>query len=192
MIKLGITGGIGSGKSVVSQIFKLIGIPVYDADSESKQLITKDTNLKNALIELLGSEIYFNDGSLNRKLMASKIFNDKELITKVNKIIHPAVGMDFISWTNAQSTDIVATECALLFESNLDKRLDYSIMVYAPLDIRIERAMRRDNATREQIEARIKNQLSEELKREMSDFVIINDGQKALLPQIEELLLKIQ
>lgn len=187
-ILIGITGGIGSGKTVVSDILRVKEIPVYDADNESKRLIVSDDTLKSKLTQLLGDDIYFADGSLNRKLMASKIFHDKDLITQVNQIIHPAVGRDFSCWAEKQKSPIVATECALLFESGLNKRIDYSIMVYAPLPIRIQRAMQRDNATREQIEARIKNQMDDDKKRDLADFVIMNDNRTAILPQVNQLL----
>lgn len=185
---IGITGGIGSGKSIVSNILQIKGIPVYNADDESKRIIITDESLKSELIQILGKEIYFADGSLNRKLMAEKIFHDKDLITQVNHIIHPAVGKDFCRWAETQNSTIIATECALLFESGLNKRVDYSIMVYAPLPIRIQRAMQRDNATQEQIEARIKNQMDDEKKRDLADFVIMNDNRTAILPQINQLL----
>ncbi len=188
MKKLGITGGIGSGKSIVSEIFRLKGIPVYDADSESKKLLITNDELKKKLINLLGEKIYFADGSLNKKEMARMIFSNASLLCEVNHIIHPVVGLDFLNWCNNQSSEIVATESALLFESGLYKRIDTSIMVYAPIDIRIERAISRDKSSREQIEARIKNQMDDEEKRTLSHHVIINDGQSPILPQIENLL----
>lgn len=188
MKKLGITGGIGSGKSIVSEIFRLKGIPVYDADSESKKLLITNDELKKKLINLLGEKIYFADGSLNKKEMAQMIFSNASLLCEVNHIIHPVVGLDFLNWCNNQSSEIVATESALLFESGLYKRIDTSIMVYAPIDIRIERAVSRDKSSREQIEARIKNQMDDEEKRVLSHHVIINDGQSPILPQIENLL----
>jgi dephospho-CoA kinase len=188
MKKLGITGGIGSGKSIVSEIFSLKGIPVYDADSESKKLLTTNNELKKELINLLGEKIYFADGSLNKKEMAQMIFSNASLLREVNHIIHPIVGQDFSNWCDNQSSEIVATESALLFESGLYKRIDTSIMVYAPIDIRIKRAVSRDKSTREQIEARIKNQMDDEEKRSLSHYVIINDGQCPILPQIENFL----
>ena len=187
-ILIGITGGIGSGKTVVSDILRIKGFPVYDADKESKHLIVSDDTLKSKLTQLLGDEIYFADGSLNRNLMANKIFHDKDLITQVNQIIHPAVGRDFALWAEKQDSSIVATECALLFESGLNKITNYSIMVYAPLSIRIQRAMQRDNATQEQIVARIKNQMDDEKKKDLANFVITNDNQSAILPQINHLI----
>ncbi len=188
MKKIGITGGIGSGKSIVSEIFRLKGIPVYDADSESKKLLITNDELKKKLINLLGEKIYFEDGSLNKKEMAQLIFNNASLLCEVNHIIHPVVGLDFLNWCEKQSSEIVATESALLFESGLDKRIDTSIMVYAPINIRIERAISRDKSSREQIEARIKNQMDDEKKKALSHHVIINDGQCPILPQIENLL----
>ena len=120
--------------------------------------------------------------------MAQLIFNNASLLCEVNHIIHPVVGLDFLNWCEKQSSEIVAAESALLFESGLDKRIDTSIMVYAPIDIRIERAISRDKSSREQIEARIKNQMDDEKKKALSHHVIINDGQCPILPQIENLL----
>lgn len=190
MIRLGITGGIGSGKSVISEILRTKGIPVYNADEEAKRLMVQDENLRSLLMNLLGDDIYYGDGTLNKKKIASMIFSDQTLLTKVNQTIHPAVGKDFLSWEQNEaqkSKEIIALESAILFESKLDIEFDKTILVYAPLDVRIKRVMKRDSATFEQVQARVKNQSDEESKRLKADFIIENDLQ-AVLPQINQIL----
>ena len=188
MVKIGITGGIGSGKSLVASILRMNGIPVYDADSASKMLIATNTNLQEKLSFLLGKEIFHADGTLNKKVMADKIFKDEILLKETNKIIHPAVISDFLRWADNEKKDVAAVESALLFESGMNHYIDKTIMVYAPLEIRIERAMNRDDANRESIERRIKNQMDDEEKKLLADYTIINDNASAILPQIDLLL----
>ncbi len=191
MIRLGITGGIGSGKSVVSEILRIKGISVYNADEEAKRLMIEDKKLRSQLMNLLGDDIYFENGTLNKKKIASIIFSNQALLTKVNQTVHPAVGKDFLRWeqTEAQkSKKIIALESAILFESKLDIEFDKTILVYAPLDVRIKRVMRRDSATFEQVQARVKNQSDEESKRSKADFIIKNDNLQAVLPQINPIL----
>lgn len=194
MIRLGITGGIGSGKSVVSEILKIKGIPVYNADTEAKRLMVEDEELRHQLMQLLGDDIYFADGTLDKKKIASRIFSNPTLLQKVNQTVHPAVGKDFLRWEQKQtqqSKNIVAMESAILFESNLNMQFDKTLLVYAPLEVRVKRVMIRDAATLEQVQARIKNQSDEESKRSKADFVIENDNQQALLPQINQVLSQI-
>ncbi len=194
MIRLGITGGIGSGKSVVSEILKIKGIPVYNADTEAKRLMVEDEELRHQLMQLLGDDIYFADGTLDKKKIASRIFSNPTLLQKVNQTVHPAVGKDFLRWEQKQvqqSKNIIAMESAILFESNLNMQFDKTLLVYAPLEVRVKRVMIRDTATLEQVQARIKNQSDEESKRSKADFVIENDNQQALLPQINQVLSQI-
>lgn len=194
MIRLGITGGIGSGKSVVSEILKIKGIPVYNADTEAKRLMVEDEELRHQLMQLLGDDIYFENGTLDKKKVASKIFSNPTLLQKVNQTVHPAVGKDFLRWEQnqaQQSKNIIAMESAILFESNLNMQFDKTLLVYAPLEVRVKRVMLRDAATLEQVQARIKNQSDEESKRSKADFVIENDNQQALLPQINQVLSQI-
>lgn len=187
MKRIGITGGIGSGKSVISTILRCIGIPTYDADKASKHLIQTDITLQKGLKELMGEGIYTNEG-LDKKRMAQLIFNDKALLAKVNALIHPAVINDFISWSELQKSEIVACESALLFESAMNKYVDKSITITAPIGTRIQRCINRDHATEEQVKARIANQISDEERVMLSDFIIINDGEKAILPQLWNIL----
>lgn len=185
MIKIGITGGIGSGKSVVASLLHLYGIPVYVADIESKKLTATSPIIKEKLTALFGNELYTEDG-LNKKLLASHIFGNPECLKRVNAIIHPEVNRHFLAWTESQPEGLCAIESAILFESGFDKVVDTSLMVYAPLDIRIERAMQRDNASHDEIANRIKNQLPDKDKKRRSDYVIYNDGRLPLLPQVDK------
>lgn len=185
--KIGITGGIGSGKSVVSDLLRLQGVPVYNADTASKSLLVTDEKLISSLKVLLGEDIY-QGGVLDKKRMASLIFSDKELLEKVNALIHPAVIADFERWANRQKASLLACESALIFESKMNSLFDAVVMVYAPESVRLRRAMLRDTATEEQVKVRIQNQLSDEVKKSISDYVIVNDDKQALLPQLKELL----
>lgn len=190
MIKIGITGGIGSGKTVVASLLNLYGIPVYVADTESKRLTDTSPVIKEKLTALFGENLYTEKG-LNKPLLASYIFNNAEYLQQVNAIIHPEVRRHFSEWAKAQIGNVCAIESAILFESGFDKVVDKSLMVYAPLDIRIQRAISRDNTRREEIIRRIDNQLPDETKRDRSDYVIYNDGQQALLPQINKFLVSL-
>ena len=190
MIKIGITGGIGSGKSVVANILSLSGVPVYIADEESKKLTNHSPIIREKLIALFGKEIYSEEG-LNKKLLASHIFHDPQRLQQVNQIIHPEVNRHFLEWVNKQATQICAIESAILFESGFDKVVDVSLMVYAPKGLRIERASKRDAAAKAEIERRINNQMADELKKDRSDYVIYNDDQHLLISQVEAFISQI-
>ena len=183
MIKIGITGGIGSGKSVVASLLKISGIPVYIADIESKHLTATSPVIRKKLISLFGEELYTTEG-LDKKQLASHIFGNPEYLKQVNEIIHPEVNRHFRMWVKQQKTPICAIESAILFESGFNQIVDTTLMVYAPKEIRIERALKRDTTSREEVICRIESQLSDEIKKEKSDYVIFNDGIRALLPQI--------
>jgi len=192
MTVLGITGGIGSGKSVVSQLLSLNGISVYIADTESKRLVSTSPAIREKLIHLFGEEIYAG-GVLNKPLLASYIFNDKKVLETVNAIIHPEVGKDFQQWLQLYNRyDIVAQESAILFESGFNRLVDKVIMVYTPLEIRIRRVMERDNITRDKVLERIQNQMTDEEKAKLSDFVIVNDGTKSLIGEVFNILQQIK
>ncbi len=191
MIKLGITGGIGAGKSVMASFLKAIGIPVYLADDEAKRLVSCSLEIKESLIKHFGNAL-FPDGKLDKKLMASLIFNNPENLKSVNSIIHPAVGRDFDAWVKKnEKKRLIAMEAAILFESGFDKKMDLIVTVTAPLEERIERILKRENIKKEEILNRISNQWTEEEKIEKSNYVINNDNNRAIIPQIEELLKKI-
>lgn len=187
MIKIGITGGIGSGKTVISTLLELMDIPVYIADEESKALTDKSPTIREKLIHLFGSSIYTPKG-LNKKLLASHIFNNQEYLKQVNAIIHPEVNQHFLEWSSKLPNNICAIESAILFESGFDKIVDISLMVYAPMELRIERVMKRGVATREEIINRIQSQLSDDIKKEKADYIILNDDKHALIPQLQTFL----
>ena len=191
MIKIGITGGIGSGKSVVAALLELSGIPVYIADTESKLLTATSPVIREKLITLFGEQLYTADG-LDKKRLASHIFGNPERLEQVNAIIHPEVNRHFLAWTERQNTPVCAIESAILFESGFYKVVDISLMVYAPRELRIERALGRDSASREEIERRINSQMSDEEKKDRSDYVIYNDNRQALIPQVGKLLCWLQ
>jgi dephospho-CoA kinase len=192
MIKLGITGGIGSGKSTVSEIFSLYGVPVYIADVESKKLVATSPVIREKLIHLFGEELY-EGGVLNKPMLASHIFNDKKKLETVNAIIHPEVGNDFNQWLQQHSQyDIVAQEAAILFESGFDKMMDKIVMVYAPLEVRIQRTMLRDNISGEKVLERVQNQMPDEDKAKLSDYVIVNDNTKSLIEQVGSIILRLK
>lgn len=187
MIKIGLTGGIGSGKTVVAQLLELKGVPVYIADEESKLLVESSPVIREKLIRLLGDSLYTPEG-LDKKKLAGYIFNDPGLLQAVNEIIHPEVQQHFLQWVSRQQADCCVIESAILFESGFDRIVDVRLMVYAPMEIRIERVMQRSRFTREEVELRIQSQLADEVKKEQSDYTILNDNIHALIPQIEGFL----
>lgn len=185
--KIGITGGIGTGKSFVSKIFKTLGVPFYDADHEAKVIMSENLFIREALIKAFGSETYFEDGTLNRKYLAAKVFNNEQQLTLLNSIVHPIVIEAGRNWAANQKASYCLKEAALLYESLSYKLMDYTIVVTAPLDLRIARVMNRDAVSKDEVLRRISNQMPEEEKVKMADFVIVNDEITPLLPQIEKL-----
>jgi dephospho-CoA kinase len=184
-IKVGITGGIGSGKSTVSKIFSILGIPIYSADDRAKRLMIEDSVLKEKIITAFGKESYSESGQLNRAFLAKTVFSDPKKVKQINEFVHPAVGNDFNSWANAQSSPYVLKEAALIFETGGQNLLDYVINVSAPLRIRVSRVMMRDpDRSETQINQIIDQQLPDEEKNELSDFVIKNVDNKLLIPQV--------
>lgn len=187
-IKIGITGGIGSGKSVVSRLLGIMGIPVYISDVETKKLMVTDSCIREELIGLLGTDVYLG-GQLNKPLLASFLFADPQHAALVNGIVHPRVKADFRSWTQRHSAcACVGIESAILLEAGFRAEVDKVVMVYAPLDVRLARAMQRDAASREQIEQRIRSQMDDGEKRRQADRVIVNDGETPLIPQVLDLI----
>lgn len=186
MLRIGLTGGIGSGKSTVARIFKVLGIPVYNADEASKKLMSEDQDLKNKIVAAFGDNSY-NNGLLNRKFLSDQVFHDRKKLDLLNSIVHPATLKDVTAWLEKQDAPYIIKEAALIFESGSQKMLDYVIGVQAPLALRIERTMRRDHSTSEEVEARIHLQMDEEKKMQLCDFIIINDEQQMLIPQVLKL-----
>ena len=173
MMKIAICGGRGSGKSTICQMFKERGVAVYDSDARAKALMNESAALREALVAEFGEECYAN-GELNRAALASKVFGSAEQLAKLNAIVHPAVKEDYLRWHEEQEGDYTILESAILFESGFDVLVDKSVAVLAPLPLRIERAMQRDGATKEQIEARIKAQMSDDELVARTDFAIVN------------------
>ena len=187
-MKIGITGGIGSGKTTVCEIFKLLGIPVFHADPEAKNLQDSDENIKQLIINILGKDAYTIDGVLDRKKMAGIIFNDKQVLAAVNGIIHPAVRKSFLKWSeNYQTVPYVLYEAAILFESGYASDFDRNILVLADEELRIKRVIKRDHTTEEIIRQRILNQLPDIEKVNKADYLIENNNQNLLIPQILKL-----
>ncbi|CAM3503090.1 dephospho-CoA kinase [Sphingobacterium prati] len=182
-LKIGITGGIGSGKTFLAKLFEALGVPVYNADEEAKRLMNSDTRIKKQLIELFGEATY-KDGKLDRTFLATIVFSDKEKLELLNGIVHPIVIQEAKDWAERQTSRYSLKEAALLFESGSYKELDYTILVTAPMDVRIQRVIKRDSVTEQQVRERISKQLSDEEKLQLADFVIINDGITPLLPQV--------
>ena len=174
MITVGLTGGIGSGKTTVARAFEALGIPVYIADDEAKALMVKSKVIKRKLIQLFGEPAYI-DGQLNRPYLASKIFSDKTLLSKMNAIVHPKVGAHFKRWLKKQEAPYIIKEVAIIFENNLEDQYDYIISVVADEALRIDRVIARDSSSKEKVESIIRNQLPDSEKIEKSDYVIFNN-----------------
>lgn len=170
---VGLTGGIGSGKSTVSKMFLELGVPVYNSDERAKKLMNTSAEIKNQIIAFLGKESYHEE-KLNRAYIAKKVFNDTTLLAQLNAIVHPVVREDFLKWTGEQEYCYVIQETALLFENNAQHLYDSIILVTAPKEERISRVVSRDNGTSEQVIARMNNQMDDEEKLNLSDFVIEN------------------
>lgn len=191
MLKIGITGGIGSGKTTVAKVFEVLGIPVYYADDEAKEIMHKNELLKQQLIFYFGKDTYV-DGKLNRKHLSSIVFADKEKLELLNSLVHPVTITDAEQWFKRQQSPYVLKEAALLFESGAAEGLDYIIGVTAPAAIRIKRVMDRDGVTSDDVKKRMLNQIEETIKIRLCDFIIHNDEQQMILPQVlklhEELL----
>lgn len=183
MLKIGITGGIGSGKSTVAQLFKVLGIPVYSADDAAKRLMNEDAALVKEVIVLFGEAAYTN-GQLNRKFIADIVFKDPAQLAKLNAIVHPVTLRDADEWMQKQTTPYSIKEAAVLFESGAHEHLDYVIGVSAPAPLRIQRAMYRDNISREEVVARMNKQIAEIIKMRLCDFIIYNDEQQLVIPQV--------
>ncbi|WP_417196011.1 dephospho-CoA kinase [Bizionia sp.] len=180
---VGLTGGIGSGKTTVAKLFGQLGVPTYFADDEAKALMNRSKVIKRKLIALFGDEAYKNQ-KLNRPFLAEAIFNDKNLLKAMNAIVHPKVASHFKKWTEKQQTDYVLKENAILFEHGGEKDCDFTILVTAPESIRIERVIARDQRTKAQVQAIINNQLPEQEKIKKATFVIENTDLNATKKQV--------
>lgn len=185
MIKIGITGGIGSGKSLVCEIFELLGVPVYYADAEAKKMLNNDPAIKKNVLAFFGNEVLNGDGSMDRKKISSIVFKDPKKLEQLNSIIHPAVALHFSNWLKQYpSHKYIVKEAAILFESDAYKQVDKAIAVVSPVELRIKRVMQRDAISREQVEQRMKYQMSDEEKIKRSSYIIHNDEEQLIIPQV--------
>ena len=185
-LRIGLTGGFGSGKSTIAKIFEVLGIPVYYADLEAKRIMNEDTELRAEIIRHFGENSYV-ERQLNRSYLSSIVFENKEKLALLNSLVHPATIRDSKEWIEKQTTPYAIKEAALIFESGSQEYLDYVIGVSAPAHLRIQRAMRRDNLTRGQVQQRMSKQIEEVIKMHLCDFIIYNDEVKPVIPQVLEL-----
>jgi dephospho-CoA kinase len=184
-LRIGVTGGIGSGKSTVCKVFSILGIPIYAADEQAKRLMAKEEGLKKKILSTFGPNAYTVEGELNRKFLATTVFSDPEKLSSLNALVHPAVAADFDAWATIQTSPYVIKEAALLFETGAAKQLDYVINVSSPLKIRMNRVLLRDPDRSEmQVNQIIDQQLPDEQKNEQADFIIKNQENKLIIPQV--------
>jgi dephospho-CoA kinase len=183
MLKIGLTGGIGSGKTTIARIFEVLGIPVYYADAEAKRLMNTDPGLRKQIIAAFGPESY-KEGILDRAWVAKQVFDNSEKLNLLNSYVHPLTIRDAESWMNRQNAPYAIKEAALIFEGGLEKYFDFIIGVSAPESLRLERTLQRDNTTTEQVLLRMRQQMNEDEKMSRCDFVILNDGIHAVIPQV--------
>lgn len=182
---VGITGGIGAGKSIISKLFTVLGIPVYNADDRAKWLMVNDSDLGKKISETFGDKSFTKVGQLNRSYLAKAVFSDTEKTKLINSMVHPVVNNDFKQWAEAQTSSYVLKEAALLFETGSYQKLNKTILVSAPLEIRISRILERDpQRGLDQIHEIIARQLPEKEKKQLADFVIDNQGSKLVIPQV--------
>ena len=186
MLKIGLTGGIGSGKSTVAKVFELLNVPVYYADEASKKLYHTDPELKAAIMHHFGAEVYKKD-LLDRNYLAQLVFNQPEKLELLNSLVHPPTLRDAEQWIASQTGPYIIKEAALLFESGSAGQLDYIIGVTAPVHLRIKRVMDRDQVSREQVQHRMDRQMDEQIKMRLCDFIIHNDEQQLVIPQVLQL-----
>lgn len=183
MLKVGLTGGMGSGKSTVAQIFEVMGVPVYYADAEAKKIMSSHPKLIQEIKKLFGQDAYTN-GQLNRSLIAEKVFKQKDLLNQLNALVHPYTIVHAKEWMNQQTAPYAIKEAALIFESGIQGEFDVIIGVSAPHALRVQRTMKRDGIGYDQVMDRLQHQIDEEIKLRLCDEIIINDEQKMLVPQV--------
>lgn len=192
MKKIGLTGGIGSGKSTIAQAIKHIGYPVYIADKEAARLMDSHPDIRKDITERLGANCYTSEGHINKPVLAQIIFENKEALEEVNRIVHPRVMEAFEQWAAIQSTSLVFCETAILYESGLERYFDAVICVTAPEEVRVRRVMERDRCELKDVMARVRNQMDEDEKCQRANFVIYNDGEHMATPQVLDVLHKLQ
>jgi dephospho-CoA kinase len=182
-MKIGVTGGIGSGKTSVCRVFNVLGIPVYSADTEAKRIMSSDSYIMEKVRKIARKDVY-STGTLDRIELAKLIFNDQSILKQINKIVHPVVFENFKAWTKTIIAEYVILEAAILFESGASDVVDKTILVIAPIEERIERVIRRNNLTKDQVLDRIKNQMTDEDKIKLSDYVVSNSEHEMIIPPI--------
>lgn len=190
-MKIGITGGIGSGKSIIGKILSIKGFPVFYSDLEAKRIMLHDKKVVAEIKQIFGDEAYL-DNDINRSFLADKIFNQPELKNKVNAIVHPAVRQAFEDFAKNHQNTLVFNEAAILFETGGYKNFDSTILVIADEDLRLKRVMDRDNASMKSVKERMKNQWSDKKKADLADFIIENNENSLLVPQVEKIISKLQ
>lgn len=184
MKRIGLTGGIGSGKSTVARIFKQLDVPVYNSDEQGRRITDEDPEVKTALLQQFGAKVFFEDGRLNRKALAARVFQDPAQLAALNAIIHPAVAKDFEEWCRQQKAPLVIKEAAIVFEHGLEKYLDGVMVVDAPEAIRMKRVMKRSAMTEAEVKQRMAQQLPPETLLQKANWVIYNDEKQLLIPQV--------
>lgn len=192
MKAIGLTGGIGSGKSTIARILKHLGFPVYIADTEASRLMNYHPGIREELIRRFGPETYTDSGNLNKPMLAKIVFEDRNALADINRIVHPRVMEAFQAWCSLQTTETVFFESAILFEAGLNEHFQYIICVTAPAEIRLQRVIARDHTTADKVEERIRNQMDDTDKCRRSDFVIYNDDTHMVIPQIIEILRRLK
>ena len=183
---VGLTGGIGSGKTTVAELFEELGVPVYNSDLNAKKLMQKSKGIRAAVVDLLGKESYVNK-KLNKKHIADRVFENKELLQKLNAIVHPAVRQDFIKWAKKKRTPYVIQEAAILFENNSYKTFDKIILVKAPKEVRLQRILARETISKQEILARMENQWDDSKKIPLADYIIENTDLEKTKLQVEKI-----
>jgi dephospho-CoA kinase len=183
MVRVGLTGGIGSGKSTVAQIFEVLGIPVYYADIAARRLMNEDAQLRSAITTIFGKPAYAKN-ILDRKYISSIVFSDPTKLALLNSIVHPATKKDAEAWMQQQTSLYAIHEAALIFEAKVSERLDQVVGVSSPIELRIKRAMERDKVSSDEVLKRMEQQLDEDLKMSKCDFIVVNDEQQLLIPQV--------
>lgn len=183
-LRIGVTGGIGTGKTTVCRIFEALGYPVFYADTEAKNVMVSDPELVEQIKVTFGEEVYTKEGNLDRKLLSNIVFHDRAKLDKLNALVHPATLRAYENWERQQQAPLSFKEAALLFETGSHQLSDYNILVTAPRELRIKRVMERDQVTSESVLARIDKQMSDEAKSKLADFIIDNSGDRALIPQV--------
>lgn len=187
-IIIGVTGGIGSGKSYICRIISSLGFPVYNCDAEAKKLMNTNKYIINSLKQLIGENSYDSEGNLNKSIIAQFLFANEENAHKINSVVHPVVKEDFRSWASSQNADLIFMESAILFESGFNDVVDNVITITAPPETRIERTIRRDNTTREQVIARMNQQMQDEERVRLSDYIICNNTNDNVEQQIKTII----